>query len=94
MTHRHLPIPTAAPVTGLAAVAFGHFAHLVDSLDERRREWHGQRQFRKRLETYRGMDSRMLDDIGLSMAVIEGARAGEDGAIQAFLAWSRGRRLG
>lgn len=65
------------------------FDRIIDGIAARREA----KRLRHALLTYRGVDSRVLDDIGLSTAVIEGALAGEERAVRTFLAWRRARRI-
>lgn len=50
-------------------------------------------RLRRALLAYRKIDNGMLDDIGLSRAIVEGALAGEETATEAFVNWMRARRI-
>lgn len=79
-------IPVSSIVRQAANALFGHAVERIAAHHERQR-------LRRTLLAYRKIDNRMLDDIGLSTAIVEGALAGEPGAIEAFEAWTRTRRI-
>lgn len=82
--------PAAIPVRShawqAADIVFGHAIERFAAHRERRR-------VRRALLAYRRIDNRMLDDIGLSTAIVEGALAGEADATATFARWMRARRI-
>lgn len=79
-------IPVSSIVRQAANALLGH---AIDRLAARRE----RQRLRRTLLAYRGIDNGMLDDIGLSRAIVEGALAGEEAATEAFVNWMHARRI-
>jgi len=83
------PVPFS---TLLARVAGQLLAGLARRVADARRIRRRSRDLRRALLRYRGIDERMLEDFGLSTAIVEAALAGEDWAVRAFVDWFGKRR--
>ena len=85
---------TEVPTPVLLARAAGQvLAGLLHGIARASRARRKAVEFRRTLLMYCGMEDRMLQDAGLSTAIVESALAGEEWAVAAFRTWYE-RRAG
>lgn len=87
-TYREVPTPAL-----LARAAGQVLAGLLHRLARASRARRRAGELRRTLLMYRGIEDRLLQDAGLSTAIVESALAGEEWAVAAFRTWYE-RRAG